>query len=115
MKNFTFARTFSGEKWNINNPNDVDANGKSVSLDSRIQESLPGLTFDFSLDETMCYVNFDVDLTDPQIATLNQTVQNHEQANGVISQETSITLISYSGYSFAIAVADDGTLKINQQ
>lgn len=110
MRDFTFQRTFSNNKWNINNPDDVDAQGESVTLARRIVDALPGNPFTFSLTDTECLISFENPLDGSQQTTLNNTVSAHEAANGNINPLTQIVLVDPNGQQWAVRVSILGVL-----
>lgn len=110
MKNFTYTRTKTNDKWNINNLNDVDIDGNSVTLYKRIYEIFPLNKFKVYLNETEAKVNFEQDLDSNEISNLNAAVLAHENANGTINKNTYLRLVSANGTIYKIYVDNTGTL-----
>lgn len=83
MSEHQYTRHLVDGRWDINNPLDVDSDGRRVTLAKRIETALPGKPFLVACDSALCVVTFGSDtLTAPEIATLDATVAAHQAAAG---------------------------------
>lgn len=114
MTTYQYTRLFSNGKWNINNLNDVDANGLSVVLASRIKENptIGDKLIDVCLNDTLAAItmNADLDAADKQI--LDDIVSTHENASGTINKTSYLPLISENGTNYLLYVDDAGQLQV---
>lgn len=108
MATYTFTRTFTNGKWNINNPDDVDGNDLPVVLAKRVEAALPGKNFTVKLDDDVASVIFENPLTGPEQTTLNTTVSDHESASGTPDLSVKLNLQSPDGTNFEAHVSDLG-------
>lgn len=111
MKYFYSRELIDDAYYDINNPFDVDSNGKSVTLYTRISEALPksGLQ-DVILNEQSAMIVID-DLDESNKKILDETVEKHKKAAGTINYQTTLRLTSSNGENWSLFVEDDGTLK----
>ncbi len=116
MADYTYLRVYANGKWNIDNPNDVNADGRSVRLSTRIVEGLPADTlFKMTLNETECILTFERELTTEEQIQLDQIVIDHEAATGAINLANSITLCSPDGTLYKVSVDNQGLLVTKEQ
>lgn len=107
MAEYTFTRTFSGGKWDINNPNDVDGDGFAVTLAARIKTALPGLIFNVQLGSD-CKVIFQDPLTGAELTILENTVATHKAASGTPNQSRIEVWTSANGTEFSVCIDNAG-------
>ena len=113
MTTYNYTRTFAAGKWNINNPDDVDANGQAVTLAERIKAQFPGKTFKVILNDRQADIDFDIALTSPEQTDLNTVVSTHEAASGTPDLATILKLNSPDGSEFNVSISDAGAWVIS--
>ncbi len=112
MTDYIYSRTFSNEKWNINNPNDVDVSGFSVTLAKRIEESsLVSLLVKVTLEPSQALIAMSQVLTSGQEQTLTALVATHEAAVGIIDQTTFAYAITANGSMYRVCVDNAGIVQ----
>lgn len=110
MAEYKYVRKIVNGDYDINNPYDVDMNGNSVTLFTRIMNALPDDNLSaVILDGEVATVVID-ELNDNDLIILNDTVAAHIAAAGEINYETSIKLISRNGTNYEIYVDNDGNI-----
>lgn len=113
MAVYTYERIFSNGAWNINNPKDVDGNGKSVILAERIKENATiGAKLVNVILNSDAKIEMNETLSSGDKTILDNIVTTHENATGTINQTTYCPLTSANGTNYLICVDNAGTLQV---
>lgn len=111
---YVYSRVYVADKWNINNPNDVDANGKPVTLCVRIaNDATVGAYYTgIALTSTQAIVTMSQTLTSEEKTALDTVVSTHEAASGTINEDNEIIMTSPDGTVYSATITDLGAWDI---
>lgn len=114
MSKYNYSREKVNGHWDINNPLDVDGNGKSVTLFSRIEENK---LITLKCESVNCkgedaIISFASELKTDEKAALDATVAAHKTASGSINKQTALKMVSSNGSKFNVCVSNAGVLEV---
>ena len=84
MSEHTYIRLQKVGGWDINNVDHVDADGKQITLASEIKVAFPGKAFTVRSNGEEAKVDFEDELTAPEIAILDGIVAAHKAVTGTV-------------------------------
>ncbi len=113
-KIYTYDRVFNQveSKWDIDNPNNVDPNGRSVSLGEMISNdsTLSSILVYVQLIDTTANIVMSRDLDLDEKSSLDDIVSIHKAASGTVNCSGGLEVTSDDGTTWKILVDNLGVL-----